>query len=57
MQSTLDLLQAIRDQLELADRDHIKERQIGHILIAIGTLTDLVEELARDLQAVGDRQE
>lgn len=36
-------LQAIRDQLDVADRDPIAPRQIGRILISLSKLTDLIE--------------
>jgi len=43
---TLTQLQAVRDQLDLADRDPLGPRQIGRILVALGVLTDIVERIA-----------
>jgi hypothetical protein len=36
-------LQYVREQLDAADRDHIKERQIGRILVSLSKLADLIE--------------
>ena len=38
-------LQSIRDELDLADMTKAPAAQIGAILIAIGTLTDIVEAM------------
>ena len=38
-------LQSIRDELEHADTTKVPTAQIGAILIAIGTLTDIVEAM------------
>lgn len=40
-----DCIQAIRDQLDRADRQPLSEAQIGMTLIAVGQLTRLAERL------------
>ena len=52
MQSHIqDVIQAIRDQLDRADVAP-SASQIGHILIAISQLTDVVEALSKKQPAV-----
>lgn len=48
MQQITDQIQAVREQLDMADRDPLTQRQIGRILVALGTLTDVVERIATE---------
>lgn len=43
-------LDAIREQLERADRYPLSQQQIGAVIIAVSALTDLIEKLARQIE-------